>query len=109
MTFDRFVPIALGATGLALILSTCAHDADAHDAPSGWTYPMACCSDFDCREVGDADVTEAADGYRVPSGEILAYQDRRVRPSPDGRFHWCSVAGSMTGKTICLFAPPRSF
>lgn len=25
-----------------------------HEAPTGWSYPYACCSGLDCREVGDA-------------------------------------------------------
>lgn len=35
---------------------------------------------------------------------------RRVRPSPDGMFHWCAhQSGVDAGQTICLFAPPRGF
>lgn len=84
--------------------------ARAHDAPAGWTYPQACCSDFDCREVADAAIGEGRDGYTIrATGEVLAPGDARLRDSPDGRFHWCSVAGSANGRTICLFVPPRSF
>ena len=44
-----------------------------------------------------------------PTGEVVAYSDRRVRTSPDGVYHWCSVAGIDTSRTICLFVPPKSF
>lgn len=84
-------------------------EAGAHQAPTGWVYPIACCSNQDCREVGDAHVVESVDGYHVPSGEVVAYRDRRVRNSPDGRYHWCTSAGSDDGRTICLFVPARSF
>lgn len=79
----------------------------AHEAASGWTYPLACCSNKDCREV--LDVKEGPNGYTVPSGEVLGYADRRIRRSPDGLFHWCSASGLDTSRTICLFVPPRSF
>lgn len=82
----------------------------AHDAPSGWTYPLSCCSDYDCREVPADWVEERPEGYRIViTGEVIPMTSRKVRPSPDGVFHWCSVAGSDDSATICLFAPPRSF
>lgn len=89
----------------------------AHDAPSGWTYPLACCSDYDCREVGDAytpdakiRVFETAEGYRISStDETIPYGSRKIRSSPDGMFHWCSVRGKDDSGTICLFVPPRAY
>ncbi len=87
-----------------------------HDAlptprqPEGWSYPFACCSGWDCRRVAAADVFEGPDGYRiVGTGELVAYGDARLKDSPDGDFHWCSVAGASDGRTICLFVPPRGF
>ncbi|MER9130712.1 hypothetical protein [Mesorhizobium sp. M0768] len=87
-----------------------------HDAlptvakPQGWSYPFACCSGYDCREVPDADIVEGARGYEIrATGELIAMTDPKVRRSPDGKFHWCSVAGANDGKTICLFVPPRGF
>lgn len=35
--------------------------------------------------------------------------DARIKRSPDGKFHWCSVAGADDSRTICLFVPPRGF
>jgi len=88
-----------------------AHDAlPTASAPLGWSYPFSCCSGYDCRQVPPADVFEGPDGYRiVGTGEVLAYSDSRIKDSPDGEFHWCSVAGKSDGKTICLFVPPRGF
>ncbi|TIN76889.1 MAG: hypothetical protein E5Y09_20895 [Mesorhizobium sp.] len=88
--------------------------AEAHDAtptaaaPQGWTYPFSCCSGYDCREVPDDWIVEGSDGYRIViSNELIPMSDTRIKQSPDGRFHWCSVAGANDGKTVCLFAPPR--
>lgn len=92
-----------------------------HDAmptaaqPKGWTYPYACCSGQDCREVKQGDgllVDEEADGFHVGTAsprEVVPFADAKVKPSPDGEYHWCSVAGKDDGKTICLFVPPKSF
>lgn len=81
-----------------------------HEAPTGWQYPVSCCSGNDCREVPDKAISERSDGYVIEgTGEVVAYQDRRIKKSPDGAFHWCSVAGASNGKTICLFVPPRSY
>lgn len=82
----------------------------AHEAPLGWTYPLACCSGIDCRDVPKAAVLESPSGYViVTSGETVPYRDPRVRPSPDGRYHWCSVGGSDEGRTLCLFVPDKGY
>ena len=84
--------------------------AEAHDAPSGWSYPYSCCTDQDCRPVATRSVSERPQGYVINvTGEVVPYADRRVRMSPDGEFHWCSVAGKDNTRTICLFVPPRAF
>ena len=83
--------------------------ARAHDAPGGWAYPFECCSGIDCRPVSSARVKATPQGYVLPTGETVPYRSPKIRPSPDGEFHWCSVAGSDEGKTICLFVPPQSF
>lgn len=105
---------------IALLLFT--RPAPAHDAlpsashPRGWSYPFSCCAGHDCREVGASlsgariTVAEIPEGYRISStGEVIAYGDTRIKDSPDGAFHWCSVAGADDSRTICLFVPPRSF
>ena len=90
-----------------------ASTASAHDAPTGWTYPYSCCSRQDCREVSsgpEGKVRETPQGYQIAStGEVIPYGDIRVKDSPDGAFHWCSVAGAEDTRTICLFVPPRSY
>lgn len=85
--------------------------AGAHDAKSGWTYPLACCSDYDCREVADADVLERPGGYVIRmTGEVIPMTSRKIRHSPDGKVHWCcDPKRPKDCKTICLFMPPRSF
>lgn len=82
----------------------------AHQAKSGWNYPTACCSGIDCREVPAKAVSEGPQGYViVGTGEVLPYKDARVRNSPDGEYHWCSIGGASNTKTVCLFVPPRSY
>jgi hypothetical protein len=87
----------------------------AHDAiptaaqPLGWMYPMECCSNYDCRRAaGKGEVVETKHGYNVPSGEVIDFADKRIKNSPDGEFHWCTVAG-LGQQTLCLFAPPRGY
>jgi len=85
-----------------------------HDAPQGWSYPFACCSSIDCREVTTGPkgtVRESKAGYVIAkTGEVIPYSgDTRLKDSPDGATHWCSVAGADDSRTICLFVPPPSF
>lgn len=104
--------LAYAATcGLIFELRAYPHDAPASAGqPLGWTYPFSCCSGIDCRPVAIADVEEGPDGYVIrATGEVVPYGDTRVKDSPDGDFHWCSVAGAGDGRTICLFVPPRGF
>ena len=77
--------------------------------PAGAT-PRACCSGIDCREVTDRAISERPGGYVVKgTGEMIAYTDTRVKDSPDGVYHWCSVRGADDSRTICLFVPPKGF
>lgn len=101
---------------LMLLLVACTYVAFAHDAiptaakPQGWSYPFSCCSGYDCREVKATSIAEKPEGYVIKNtGEIVAYSDGRLKDSPDGAFHWCSVAGADDSRTICLFVPPRSY
>jgi hypothetical protein len=98
------------AVSAVAVLTFCAR-APAHDAPSGWTYPFACCASLDCRQAAAGEVLERPEGYVVAgTGEVIPMTDARVRPSPDGLFHRCAHrSGLDAGKTICLFVPPRSF
>jgi hypothetical protein len=78
--------------------------------PLGWSYPYSCCSGIDCRQVGNKAISERPEGYVINgTGEVVAYSDSRVKYSPDGVYHWCSVAGANDSKTICLFVPPKGY
>jgi hypothetical protein len=103
--------IAAASASLALAMAvTGATTARAHEAPSGWMYPYECCSGYDCRPVSSKWIKESAGAFIIPTtGEAVPYTDKRIRTSPDGEFHWCSVAGSDDGRTICLFVPQRMF
>lgn len=110
MTIIRAFFLGLAVVAGFGVLMLLSGSAWAHDAPSGWTYPLACCSDYDCREVPDAAIIEGPDGYTIrATGEVIPMTSRKVRNSPDGQFHWCSVAGKDDTGTICLFVPPRAF
>lgn len=126
---DRLIDILLGWLLIAGTLATAAllgvamwllmaAVAGAHEAPAGWRYPYNCCHDNDCRPVGGPSgdrhgitITFAPEGgYRISTtGETIMPGDSRLKPSPDGEFHWCSVGGSDTGSTLCLFVPPLGF
>jgi hypothetical protein len=41
--------------------------ANAHQAPTGWTYPWACCSNMDCQEVEPKSISEKPQGYVIQS------------------------------------------
>lgn len=88
------------------------HDAKPTAAkPLGWSYPFACCANYDCRTAHTGEVLEKPEGYVIAgTGEVVPMTDKRVKDSPDGEFHWCAhQAGLDAGKTICLFVPPRSY
>lgn len=105
-----------GLAGAALFSAFFVIPAFAHDAiptaaqPHGWTYPLACCSGYDCREVSQSQIKERPEGYVIAAtGEVIPMTDSKVKMSPDGEFHWCSQGGRDDGDTICLFVPPRGF
>lgn len=116
MRLEHILAVAAFAVVGAATLSTCSEYADAHDAlptaaqPEGWSYPLSCCSGYDCRQVDASAIDEGPAGYTIrATGETIPMTDAKVKPSPDGLFHWCSVGGKPDGKTICLFVPPRGF
>jgi hypothetical protein len=102
---------ALACSWVAGLGAAFGHDAlPTASKPEGWSYPFACCSGYDCRMVPQTSISERPDGYVIDrTGEVVGYQDARLKNSPDGEYHWCSVAGSDNGRTICLFVPPRSY
>lgn len=90
-----------------------------HEAPSGWRYPYACCSNYDCRPVDapGADrhhtiqINRSPEGFVISTtGEVIPYNSNKIKQtSPDGEWHWCSTAGLDTGLTICIIRPPDAF
>lgn len=108
--------IAMAVFVCLAVLSFLMVCAQAHDAmptaakPQGWTYPFYCCSGYDCRAVPQTAIKERPEGYVIRNtGEVVTYKDTRLRDSPDGDYHWCSVSGADNTRTICLFVPPRSY
>ncbi|MBD9508025.1 hypothetical protein IB277_14305 [Ensifer sp. ENS07] len=104
----------LATVFIASVLAPCpAHPHDAvptNAKPQGWSYPYSCCSGIDCRQVSEEAISERPEGYVINgTGEVVTYKDHRVKYSPDGVYHWCSVAGAEHSKTICLFVPSKSF
>lgn len=100
----KSIPVSVASA----ILMSSASLALAHDAPSGWSYDAACCFDRDCRPISSSAVKEGPDGYLITiDNETVPYTDTRIKDSPDGLFHWCTVDGRDDGRTICLYVPPR--
>ena len=108
--FYSGLPLRRSGAALAFMLPLSGLPAAAHDATTGWAYPLAGCSGIDCREVSAEAIIEGPEGYVIKvTGEVIPMTSRKVRDSPDGVFHWCSVKGKPDGATICLFVPPRAF
>ncbi|MCA0031601.1 hypothetical protein LB577_27845 [Mesorhizobium sp. B283B1A] len=106
-----FSLLAIGALAM-LTPAAFAHDAKPTAAkPQGWSYPFACCANYDCRATHTGEVLEKPEGYVIAgTGEVVPMTDKRIKDSPDGEFHWCAHQGGLdAGRTICLFVPPRSF
>lgn len=114
---SRIIFAVVIAVCVALWLFATAFVVNAHEArtvagqPLGWKYSYACCSDKDCRPVAAGEIRETPEGYLlIKTGEVVGYQDKRVKESPDGTFHVCQVAGDFeAGRILCIYAPPRSF
>jgi hypothetical protein len=100
------------ASALLLLLAaaTSPVPAGAHDAPTGWAYDVSCCSNIDCREIPASTLTEGPNGYLISiSNETVPYGDKRLKDSPDGHVHWCTINGRDDARTICLYVPPRGY
>ncbi len=86
----------------------------AHQAPTGWEYPLRCCSNQDCRDVADNMVSITPSGLvmtlpggyhaMVPEGGRFLIDQSKIQPSPDGLWHVCIAPG--TRKILCVFGPP---
>jgi len=117
VSLSASLAIGLATGGMALgIFAISAGEAWPHEAiptaakPQGWSYPNLCCSGIDCREVAAADIIEGSRGYEIrKTGELIPMTDPKIKNSPDGAYHWCSVKGRDDSNTICLFVPARSY
>jgi hypothetical protein len=104
------VLIALIASLLVILIVLWAGGAFAHEAPAGWQYDAACCSGIDCAQAPKDDVKETPEGYRLSTGEIIAYSDHRIRRSRDEYFHECKPGGDMSSPhSFCLYVPDRGY
>lgn len=93
----------------ALLVALACIPANAHDAPSGWSYSTSCCDTQDCHPVAPGEVVATPRGYSIPaSGETIPYNDRRIKPSGDSGMHRCSFYGFKDAGTICLYVPAGS-
>lgn len=98
---------------IVLILAAClllAREAKAHEAPTGWSFDISCCSNRDCGEVPPEWISEGPNGVTVkPTGELLSYGDTRLKQSKDERTYWCRPPGDPNPKTICVYLPVKGF
>jgi hypothetical protein len=103
--------IAITAAALAAAMPACAHQAS-----SGWTYPVECCSGTDCHEIPSGAVRLNPDGsYTVlATGEVFVSPGRisagssarAFRWSQDEHFHRCNRSPNVDASyTYCLFVP----
>jgi hypothetical protein len=77
-----------------------------HQAPSGWTYPLECCSNQDCKPIPSRLVFESKEGFDIAPSEGGGFVPRgKERVSPDGEYHLCR--SQYSGTILCLFVPSR--
>lgn len=99
-----------GIAAAALLLAALTLSAQAHMAPSGWMYDVACCSGIDCRQIPASAIRQNSAGYVIrATGELIPFGDRRIRNSKDQYYHWCSIGGRPDTKTVCLYRPAAEF
>lgn len=111
-----FICALMWACGIIIAVWLMVGQAWAHDAiasrqqPLGWAYDYSCCNLMDCREVADAAVKTTRAGYViVATGEVIPFNDPRIKRSKDEFFHWCSKGGREDSETICLYKPDAGF
>ena len=77
------LPLCAACVIAVLSVPALAHDAKPTAAkPQGWSYPFACCANYDCHEVSQTSISERPEGYVIKdTGEVLAYSDRRIKDS----------------------------
>ena len=116
-TLSRQVGFALGGILVAILSIVLAYYAHGHEAPSGWSYPMECCSNLDCGVVEDHSFLKSDNPNETPvmvvtvkghdgkSRSAPVPRDFTPRQSPDNLMHACVSLGT-PARLICLFVPP---
>ena len=111
--------ILFSATVAAVLIAGAHSPAYVHDAPSGWQYPLACCSNGDCYQIDESELVEYKQYWVVrrtkeiflkpESGNVPGLDNASVTGvatySPDGLFHRCSIQGDPENGSFCLFVP----
>jgi hypothetical protein len=104
--------IGVGAAILLGVQNAYPHEAlPTSTAPLGWSYGLECCSLKDCARSPAGDISTVDGGYRVNStGEIIPYNDRRIKRSRDEFYHRCAMNGNFKlEKSLCLYVPDQGF
>ncbi len=105
-----FLGLALVVIAGAIAFTLSIRPAHGHQAPMGWQYDIACCSDRDCRPLSRSEVNtirRAADqsGYLADIegfSEPVLFAADKIKPSKDEYFHGCVGA---SGIGYCLYIP----
>lgn len=96
---------------LAMILALLPGVALAHDAPSGWHYPAACCSGDnergDCRPIACSRVRDSGDGFEIKNEPpvVIGYAYRHESPDEQCHACWTPSPGAKTIIGHCIFLP----
>ena len=81
----------------ALALACLWAPAEAHS----W-YDSYCCNENDCQPLAPSDVTEGPKGYTIKGEHFVPYNDKVIRSSQDGQYHWCEYP---KGVVRCFYKP----
>lgn len=114
---DRWLLKALAAIAVIVVAGVIWSEARAHvalptaAAPLGWSYGYECCSSTDCARAPAGDISTVEGGYRINStGEVIPYNDRRIKRSRDEFYHRCAIGGNFKlDRSLCLYVPDQGF
>ena len=69
-------------------------------------YSKFCCNEFDCRPLLESEYRITDEGYFiVPSGMMVPFGDKRIKPSADAGIHACFISGEPKNGVRCLYVP----
>ena len=89
-----FIWCALGTMSMTLCV------ASAHEAPSGWFYDAACCSNKDCAPIDDAEVEESDAGFFLKTRQEFVPREK-TKQGRDENFHLC--VNQFNGSLLCFY------